>query len=836
MLRFERHVQVLERRLPKGMDHPKGAKSVPAPFVQVKLLRLLRLLARGDETASKQAVPVVAECLRSADNGTNIGHAIIAEAVKTVAVLPLTSGLLQPAADAVARFLRAKSNNLKYVGIDALCDVVAVSPNVAVQHQWAVIECLEDADETLRRKTLDLLFAMCGPHNVEVIAGRMLGYIRSGGGDEASIELTCSRVASLAERFAPSNEWFITTMNAVFELGGALVKADLAQDLIRLIAEGARVEGPGAAEADAALRGSACTAYWDLLHRPKVPAQLLCIALWVLGEYGATSGVAQSTEELQDRIAAAVESFAGTHSDGVTAVQRYALTALAKIVAQHGGPLSRNAAALATQASRSRVTDLAQRAAELSALVSAPRSLAAVAVPFDSSAKEVPVVDPDLHFLDGYVAQALARGASPYQPPEVRTTLANPVSPAEAAASAAMATRRRDMPAGNSGAALAGAQTPVSPARGDDMDIFGLGVMSGASSSSAAAAAAAMAMSAAPSTPQAAPREEEREVTLNVSGPRKWGPHVTRAANPAPAAASPGAVIGSGNDLDAFDAFTGGLGSGSQTPVPQQPQQRVAAPATPQASSTPHVVPAAREPQIDPAKAKLAAALFSGGSGGGGGPSLLGGAAGPSNGAATVSSPAPAFAARNARQQQPAQQQKPAASQSVDLLGQLSSPTPPAPKPFVAASQDLLNELAGPAPPPMLGSMVPPFMPSPVGMQQFRAPVPAVATAQPSTPDPFASLAPVVSMPGASAAAQQPMMQRSQPAAMMPPQSPLVGAYQSPVPGVRHGTALDTRVLDQLLAGAPPPTTPLPAVFGAQTPQAAAAKPRTPDPFSNLLS
>jgi len=325
-------------------------------------------------------------------------------------------------------------------------------------------------------------------------------------------------------------------------------------------------------------------------------------------------------------------------------------------------------------------------------------------------------------------------------------------------------------------------------------------------------------------------------VTLNVSGPRKWGPHVTRAANPAPAAASPGAVIGSGNDLDAFDAFTGGLGSGSQTPVPQQPQQRVAAPATPQASSTPHVVPAAREPQIDPAKAKLAAALFSGGSGGGGRPSLLGGAAGPSNGAATVSSPAPAFAARNARQQQPAQQQKPAASQSVDLLGQLSSPTPPAPKPFVAASQDLLNELAGPAPPPMLGSMVPPFMPSPVGMQQFRAPVPAVATAQPSTPDPFASLAPVVSMPGASAAAQQPMMQRSQPAAMMPPQSPLVGAYQSPVPGVRHGTALDTRVLDQLLAGAPPPTTPLPAVFGAQTPQAAAAKPRTPDPFSNLLS
>ena len=63
--------------------------------------------------------------------------------------------------------------------------------------------------------------------------------------------------------------------------------------------------------------------------------------------------------------------------------------------------------------------------------------------------------------------------------------------------------------------------------------------------------------------------------------------------------------------------------------------------------------------------------------------------------------------------------------------------------------------------------------------------------------------------------------------------SPAPGMYQSP--GVRAPQGpLDTRVLDQLLAGAPPPRTPLPAVFNSQTP--AQAPPRTPDPFSNLLS
>ena len=818
--------QVLERRLPKGMDHPKGPKSLPAAFVQVKLLKLLGLLAKGDEQAARQVVGVVGDCLKQADNGTNMGHAIIAEAVKTVALLPPNSGLLQPAADAVARFLRAKSNNLKYVGIDVLCDIVAVSHAVAAQHQWAVIECLEDADETLRRKTLDLLYAMCGPHNVEVIAGRMLGYIRHGGADEPSCELTCSRVASLAERFAPSNEWFITTMNAVFELGGDLVKPQLAQDLIRLIAEGAGVEGPGAAEADAALRGSACGAYWEVLQRPRVPVQLLCIALWVLGEYGLASRVAADGEELQERIVAAVDAYAGTHGEGVTQVTRYALTALSKIVAQHGCPLSRGAVAMATQASRSRVTDLAQRAAELQALAAAPRPLAACAVPFDASAKNLAALDPELRFLDGYVAQALARGASPYQPAEARTTLANPISQAEAAAASASARVRHT---GN------GAATPQqAPRGGDEVDVFGLGVGGSPSTfrSPPPQQASPGPMHASPIKAQAqTPREEAAPVALNVSGARKWGPHVTLAANPPPtpsAAASPAAQRG--NELDMLEAFAGlNTGGAGPSAAAQTPQRSGGAPI---AATTPPPQAVSRQaatPPVDPAKAKLAAALFSGGSSSSG--------AGPSG---VASSPAPAFAGRHAaRQQQQTQSQQQQGPDSVDLLGQLASPPHAAPKPVVSSSHDLLNQLAGPP-----NMAVPPIMP--FGMPMAAMPhVPAAA--QPA--DPFASLA--AAMPPAGAphpmawmqahggvgvpSTPPPVMQRSPapggvPQMMAGPPAP--GMYQSPAVRAPQGP-LDTRVLDQLLAGAPPPRTPLPAVFNSQMPTQA---PRTPDPFSNLLS
>ena len=38
--------------------------------------------------------------------------------------------------------------------------------------------------------------------------------------------------------YAPDNQWFIRTMNIVFEVGGDLVRKEVAHNLMRLIAEG----------------------------------------------------------------------------------------------------------------------------------------------------------------------------------------------------------------------------------------------------------------------------------------------------------------------------------------------------------------------------------------------------------------------------------------------------------------------------------------------------------------------------------------------------------------------------------------------------------------------
>lgn len=91
----------------------------------------------------------------------------------------------------IAGFLRSSSHNLKYVGIDALARVTRINAKYAAEHQLAVVDCLEDPDDTLKKKTLELLFKMTKPNNVEVRSNVWYttciddSVCRRGGGDTA---------------------------------------------------------------------------------------------------------------------------------------------------------------------------------------------------------------------------------------------------------------------------------------------------------------------------------------------------------------------------------------------------------------------------------------------------------------------------------------------------------------------------------------------------------------------------------------------------------------------------------------------------------------------------
>ena len=105
--------QITEHRLPRDYDYHR----IPAPWIQMNLLRTLAWLGKGDQVASEGMYEVVADVMKRADTGINVGYAIVYEAVKTVTTIYPNPVLLDTTATAISRFIRSDSHNLKYIGI-----------------------------------------------------------------------------------------------------------------------------------------------------------------------------------------------------------------------------------------------------------------------------------------------------------------------------------------------------------------------------------------------------------------------------------------------------------------------------------------------------------------------------------------------------------------------------------------------------------------------------------------------------------------------------------------------------------------------------------------------
>jgi len=83
------------------------------------------------------------------------------------------------AASSVSKFLTSENNNLKYLGINALIQIVSVDPKYVVEHQLTVVDCLESKDETLKRETLELLYKMTNSNNIISIVDKLVFFIKS---------------------------------------------------------------------------------------------------------------------------------------------------------------------------------------------------------------------------------------------------------------------------------------------------------------------------------------------------------------------------------------------------------------------------------------------------------------------------------------------------------------------------------------------------------------------------------------------------------------------------------------------------------------------------------
>lgn len=274
--KFRQFVPVLVRTLKglasSGYAPEHDVTGITDPFVQVKILHLLRLLAMGDQQISEQINDILAQVATNTDSSKNVGNSILYEAVRTILDIEADSGLRVLGVNILGKFLTNRDNNIRYVALNTLIKVVAIEPNAVQRHRNTILECLRDPDISIRRRALDLSFTLINESNVRVLIRELLAFLEVAD-NEFKPTLT-TQIGIAADRYAPNKRWHIDTMLRVLTLAGNYVKEPILSSVIRLIATTPE------------LQTYAVQKLYSNLKKDITQESLTQAGAWSIGEYG----------------------------------------------------------------------------------------------------------------------------------------------------------------------------------------------------------------------------------------------------------------------------------------------------------------------------------------------------------------------------------------------------------------------------------------------------------------------------------------------------------------------------------------------------------------------
>ncbi|KAG5651072.1 clathrin associated protein complex large subunit [Sphagnurus paluster] len=272
---FRNAVPLLVRNLKSlvttGYSPEHDVSGITDPFLQVKILRLLRLLGKGDQQASETMNDILAQVATNTDSTKNVGNSILYETVLTVLEIEADTGLRVMAINILGKFLSNRDNNIRYVALNTLNKVVSMDTNAVQRHRNIILDCLRDGDISIRRRALELSYALINEQNVRVLIRELLAFLEVAD-DEFKLGMT-TQICLAAERFAPNRRWHIDTVLRVLKLAGNFVREEILSAFIRLVAHTPELQAYTASKLYTALKS-------DISQE-----SLTLAATWIIGEY-----------------------------------------------------------------------------------------------------------------------------------------------------------------------------------------------------------------------------------------------------------------------------------------------------------------------------------------------------------------------------------------------------------------------------------------------------------------------------------------------------------------------------------------------------------------------
>jgi AP-1 complex subunit gamma-1 len=106
-------VRQLKSLVGTGYSPEHDVSGITDPFLQVKVLRMLRLIGRNDPQSSEVMNDILAQVATNTDSSKNVGNSILYETVLTVLDIEADAGLRVMAINILGKFLSNRDNNIR---------------------------------------------------------------------------------------------------------------------------------------------------------------------------------------------------------------------------------------------------------------------------------------------------------------------------------------------------------------------------------------------------------------------------------------------------------------------------------------------------------------------------------------------------------------------------------------------------------------------------------------------------------------------------------------------------------------------------------------------------
>ncbi|XP_063729507.1 AP-1 complex subunit gamma-1-like isoform X2 [Symsagittifera roscoffensis] len=313
-------VRILKNLTMSGYSPDHDVSGISDPFLQVRILQLLRILGHNDADASEAMNDILAQIATNTETSKNVGNSILYETVMCIMDIKSESGLRVLAVNILGRFLLNADKNIRYVALNTLLKTVHIDYNAVQRHRSTVVECLKDPDITIRKRAMELTFSLMNPSNIRTLMKEMMSFLEYGADAEFKFYIT-SNIFLCAEKYAPHKQWHLDTTTKVLTMAGNYVRDDLVSSMVHFVSQTPQLHAHAARKF-----------YKALLEENVIEHQpLIQVSAWCIGEFGDLLLTDQSEGIVSEEavVTTLVGFLQSTHATPIT--KDYIINALMKL-------------------------------------------------------------------------------------------------------------------------------------------------------------------------------------------------------------------------------------------------------------------------------------------------------------------------------------------------------------------------------------------------------------------------------------------------------------------------------------------------------------------------